>query len=114
MPRAAGDVSEVASVAIDGGDLPFGGGLLALVRPALDLLQPGGVLGILSTSRGVAEDLPSWCRVEHHRYLGSSPEGAAQKHLLEKGPLWKLHGEREPGTTLQPHGGRLDTASVVE
>jgi hypothetical protein len=34
------------AVAIDAGDLPMGGGLLALVRPALTLLQPGGVLAL--------------------------------------------------------------------
>jgi hypothetical protein len=34
------------AVAIDAGDLPMGGGLLALVRPALALLQPGGVLAL--------------------------------------------------------------------
>ena len=36
----------VAAVAVDGGDLPLGGGLLALVRPALGLLEPGGVLSL--------------------------------------------------------------------
>ncbi len=33
-----------AALAIDGGELPLGGGLLALVRPGLELLEPGGVL----------------------------------------------------------------------
>jgi len=53
--------SSTAAVAVDGGDLPLGGGLLALVRPALELLEPGGVLAILSRARPVAEDLPAWC-----------------------------------------------------
>jgi hypothetical protein len=36
------------AVAIDAGNLPMGGGLLALVRPALTLLEPGGVLAVNS------------------------------------------------------------------
>jgi TusA-related sulfurtransferase len=62
--------AEVAAIAVDGGTLPVGGGLLALVRPALNLLEPNGVLAVLSRAAGVREDLPSWCRAERHEYLG--------------------------------------------
>ena len=47
-------------VAVDGGDLPLGGGLFALLRPALSLLPPGGQLALLSSAPSVAQDLPSW------------------------------------------------------
>ena len=60
----------VAAIAIDGGELPLGGGLLALLRPALNTLDPGAILAVLSRSPGVREDLPSWCRAERHEYLG--------------------------------------------
>ena len=40
-------------VAVDAGDLPLGGGLLALVRPALERLEAGGVLAVLSSSPAV-------------------------------------------------------------
>jgi hypothetical protein len=63
-------IAEVAAIAVDGGALPVGGGLLALVRPALNLLEPKGVLAVLSRCNGVREDLPSWCRAERHEYLG--------------------------------------------
>ena len=62
--------AEVAVMALDCGELPLGGGLLALVRPALNELEPGGMLAVLSRSTSVSEDLPSWCRVERHEYLG--------------------------------------------
>lgn len=39
---------EVAVMALDCGELPLGGGLLALVRPALNELEPGGMLAVLS------------------------------------------------------------------
>lgn len=62
--------AEPGAAAVDAGDLPLGGGLLALVRPALDGLQAGGVLAVLSSSRTVREDLPAWCRIDRHEYLG--------------------------------------------
>ena len=62
--------SPAAAAAVDGGDLALGGGLLALVRPALDRLEEGGVLAVLADAAGVREDLPSWCRAEGHAYLG--------------------------------------------
>ena len=56
--------AEVTAMALDCGELPLGGGLLSLVRPALNELEPGGMLAVLSRSTSVREDLPSWCRVE--------------------------------------------------
>ncbi len=103
-----------AAVAIDGGDLPLGGGLLALLRPALDLAEPGGVVALLSTSAAAAQDLPSWCRVEHHRYLGCE-RGAdgRDRHLIERGTLAVPRGAREQGMRLPRRGGRLLAADVV-
>jgi hypothetical protein len=93
-PASAGKAEVVASdtagvVAIDGGSLPLGGGLLALVRPALARLEAGGVLAVLSSSHATAEDLPAWCRLERHEYLGHStlPDGRSQ-HLVRCG----IHG----------------------
>ncbi len=37
-----------AAAAVDGGALPLGGGLLSLVRPALDRLEAGGVIAVLA------------------------------------------------------------------
>jgi TusA-related sulfurtransferase len=86
--QAPGAVNaQAAAVAIDAGDLPLGGGLLALLRPALARLQPGGALALLSSSSATAEDLPAWCRLERHEYLGpvALPDGRAQ-HLIRRGP----------------------------
>jgi hypothetical protein len=58
------------AVAIDAGNLPMGGGLLALVRPALTLLEPGGVLAVNSLCDGLQDDLSVWCKVQQHDYLG--------------------------------------------
>ncbi|HXX92094.1 MAG TPA: ferritin-like domain-containing protein [Planctomycetota bacterium] len=107
----------LAVVAIDGGDLPLGGGLLALVRPALGLLGPGGRLAILSSDPALQEDLAAWCRVEHHDYLGFEPmEGGGRcRHQISRGPLGLPHPfgpgapERaDPSTGFAPLGSRVE------
>jgi TusA-related sulfurtransferase len=87
--------ARLATIAVDGGDLPLGGGLLALVRPALDLLEPGGVMAVLSSCRSVRDDLPAWCRLEHHEHLGVETSGAQDRHLIARGALSVPRGERE-------------------
>jgi TusA-related sulfurtransferase len=79
-------VTDAAAIAIEAGDLALGGGLLALVRPALDRLPPGGVLALLSSSRSVSEDLASWCRAERHNHLESTLIADGKwRHLIERG-----------------------------
>jgi TusA-related sulfurtransferase len=107
------------AIAVDGGDLPLGGGLLSLVRPALTLLDPDGVLAILSSSSSVAEDLASWCRAERHEYLGAEAAGdGTTRHLVRRG-RFTVHRSADPVdgtlperadaiTGFAPHG------SVVE
>ena len=103
-----------AAVAIDAGDLTLGGGLLALLRPALDLLEVGGVLAVLSSSAATREDLPSWCRLERHEYLGCERESdGRERHLVARGPLGIPRGEREHDLRLPQRGGRISASDVV-
>jgi hypothetical protein len=101
------------AVAIDGGDLPLGGGLLALVRPALQLVPPGGVVAVRSSSPSVRHDLPSWCRLERHEYRGCErdPDGR-DRHLIARGsfgvPRALVHdvhsGFAPAGARVEPGG----------
>jgi TusA-related sulfurtransferase len=103
-----------AAVAVDGGDLALGGGLLALVRPALDLLEPGGVLAVLTSSVGVREDLPSWCRLERHEYLGLEQVNEGRdRHLVRRGSFSVAHGPREPLPPAVRRDGRFLAADVL-
>ena len=106
-----------AAIAVDGGDLPLGGGLLALVRPALTLLEPDGVLAILSRSGAASADLASWCRAESHEYLGAEDAGdGTMRHLVKRGRFGvqrvessdELPERADAMTGFAPHG------SVVE
>jgi TusA-related sulfurtransferase len=99
-------------MAVDGGDLPLGGGLLALVRPALTLLEPGGTLAILSRGRGVGDDLASWCRAERNEYLGAESVGdGTTRYLVQRG-RFGVHRDAGPAedvnAALPP---RADAAS---
>ncbi|MFN7971733.1 MAG: ferritin-like domain-containing protein [Acidobacteriota bacterium] len=104
---------DAAAVALDGGDLPLGP-LLALVRPALAALEPGGAIAVLSSSREISDDLPAWCRVERHEYLGREDAGdGVQCHLVARGELGVTvtvdGGERaSPSTGFAPRGARSE------
>lgn len=46
-------------------------GVLLRLRNLMAGLAPGQVLEIRSTDPGVREDLPAWCRLTRHEYLGA-------------------------------------------
>lgn len=103
-----------AAMAIDGGDLPFGGGLLALVRPALNLLDPGGVLAVHSRAAGITDEFFTWCKLEHHELLQSAPQAGFTRLLIRKGQLGAPRGTPEHGLDLRTHNGRLDASTVLD
>ncbi len=106
---------ENAALAIDGGDLPLGGGLLALIRPALDLLEPGGTLAVNSLNQALRDDLPRWCQLQHHEYL--ERQQTAQdydRHMIARGALSLPQGQREHGIALPQHDGQISAADVLK
>jgi TusA-related sulfurtransferase len=98
----------VAAIAVDGGELPLGGGLLALVRPALNALETRGVLAVLSRSHSLREELPSWCRAERHEYIGVESIGdSVDRHLIARGRFSVPH---QPTNLSRPSNGNLNVA----
>ena len=124
-PRAGTDrLSSAGAIAVDGGDLPLGGGLLSLVRPALTLLEPDGVLAILSRSSSVGEDLASWCRAERHQLLGAEAAGdGVTRYLLRRGRFGArrtpegddggLPERADAATGFAPHGAVVEAGGPV-
>ena len=99
-----------AAVALEAGDLGFGEGLLALLRPALRTVPVHGVVAI-RTSADVADDLATWCRIEHHDFLGSV-DGA---FLIGRGPLGipqatdlGVPARADPRTGFAPRGASIE------
>jgi TusA-related sulfurtransferase len=109
-----------AAVAIEGGDLPLAGGLLALVRPAIAALAPGGVLAVLSSAPSLHHDLPGWCRLERLEYLGCEAGPDTRDRHLVRRPEKNDRSHRllntaqdpperaDPATGFAPRGVRVE------
>jgi len=112
-PPAPG-AATAGAVAVDVGDLPLGGGALAIVRPALDLAAAGGVVTVLAAAASFAEDVASWCRAERHAYLGSEAlPGGRTAHRIARGPLGVPTGPHETGLALRRADGTFLAADVL-
>ena len=90
---------------LDGGSLDCGGGLLLLIRRAIDPLPPGGLLEILSTEPTVEVELPAWSRMTGNELVSWTKTGAQRSFLVSKGPTPLRHsGEgRNPPRGPQGH-----------
>lgn len=55
----------------DGGDLDCGSGLALLIRQHMMDVPAQGILEIRSREGTVRDDLPPWCRMTGHEYLGA-------------------------------------------
>lgn len=74
-------MNEAPALHLDGGDLGCAR-LLILLRAQIAEL-PGGSLVHLSTPDPVAPiDLPAWCRLTGHTYLGRVPDRAAPTYAV--------------------------------
>ena len=69
----------------DGGDLDCGSGLALLLREQMLQLPVGGVLEMRSREPTVADDLPPWCRMTGHEYLGALPAADCVRHFVQRG-----------------------------
>lgn len=69
----------------DGGDLDCGSGLLLIIKKSIDPLEAGQVLEVRSRERTVADDLPAWCRMVKHEFLGSEPGENWISYYVQKG-----------------------------
>ncbi len=58
---------------IDGEDLGCGELLLRLARPLREQ-PPGALVRLIATDPAAPTDLPAWCRLGGHRYLGAGRE----------------------------------------
>jgi len=104
-----------AALAIDGGDLPLGGGLLALIRPGLDLLEPGGVLAVNSTNPALRDDLPRWCQLQHHDYLErQKTDQGYDRHLIARGALSVPKGTRDGSIAVPQYNAHISADDVAK
>ena len=65
----------------DGGDMDCGSGLILLIRENMLRVPDEGILEMRSREPTVRDDLPPWCRMVGHEYLGSL-EGKGFTHYF--------------------------------
>ena len=69
----------------DGGDMDCGSGLILLIRQEMQKVPADGIMELRSREPTVADELPPWCRMVGHEFLGSLGTIAAdgfQRHFL--------------------------------
>lgn len=74
-----------ADAMCDGGDLDCGSGLLLIIKKHMDPLEKGQILEVRSTDRTVADDLPIWCRMVKHEFLGQEKTDTYTSYFVKKG-----------------------------
>ncbi len=73
------------AVTFDGGDLDCGSGLALLIREHMLGVPEGGVLEVRSREITVLDDLPPWCRLSGHAYLGHLPGERGTRYFVRRG-----------------------------
>lgn len=74
----------IANGVCDGGNLDCGSGLLLIIKKSMDSIPNTGILEIRSRESSVAEDLPAWCRMVGHEYLGAHPAQLYTSYFVRK------------------------------
>lgn len=79
------DATTVQPAAIfDGGDLDCGSGLILLIRENMLQTPVDGILEMRSREPTVADDLPPWCRMVGHEYLGCQPAEGFVRYFIRR------------------------------
>ena len=68
----------------DAGDLGCGDGPLPRIASALREMAPGSILEIRSTNSGVSQDLPAWCRMTGHEFLGGGDDDTTGRYFVRR------------------------------
>ena len=80
-------------IIFDGGDLDCGSGLILLIREQMIKTPMNGVLEMRSREPTVAEDLPPWCRMSGHEYLGKKAAEGCTRYFVRRGSGLKQEKE---------------------
>ncbi|MHC4941531.1 MAG: OsmC family protein [Planctomycetota bacterium] len=90
----------------DGGDLDCGSGLVLLLREHMLRVKVGGVLEMRSREPTVGDDLPPWCRMTGHEFLGALDTGSYVRYFVRRGEQSQdeekaLHEDKEKARTFE-------------
>lgn len=84
MDKSVNLESIIPDHVFDGGNLDCGSGLVLLIRENMRKVPVGGIMEMRSLEPTVCDDLPPWCRMVGHDYLGllGNPEHA--RYFIKK------------------------------
>lgn len=68
----------------EGGDLDCGSGLLLIIKKSMDFILDSQILEIQSTENSVQGDIPAWCRMVGHEYLGFVENEIGRSYFVKK------------------------------
>ncbi len=68
----------------EGGDLDCGSGLVLLIRESMKKVPVGGIMEMRSCEPSVCDDLPPWCRMVGHDYLGILGTPKQARYFIRK------------------------------
>lgn len=86
----------------DTGDLDCGSGLILLIRENMLKVSVEGILEMRSREPSVANDLPPWCRMAGHQYLGQINGEGCTRYFIRR------QENSRPGNRQQPEAEALD------
>lgn len=75
----------VPDTVFDGGDLDCGSGLILLIREHMLRTPVDGILEMRSREPTVVNDLPPWCRMAGHTYLGTTRGENCTRYFVQRG-----------------------------
>jgi tRNA 2-thiouridine synthesizing protein A len=97
-------VSVESPVLVDGGDRACGE-LLLILAHRMQSTAPGATVRLVATDPAAVLDLPAWCHLTGHRYLGSGHQADGRAH-------YDLQASTTPRATRSHEPWRLhDTTS---
>jgi len=69
----------------DGGDLDCGSGLSLLIKENMLKVPVDGIMEMRSRDATVKDDLPPWCRLAGHEYLGNKEADGFVRYFIRRG-----------------------------
>ena len=98
----------------DGGDLDCGSGLILLIRENMLKVPVGEVLEMRSREPTVADDLPPWCNMVGHDYLGRLDTPKFVRYFMRRGQRVQAdeHALQEDKERAKSYEWRLRTRST--
>ncbi len=105
----------MSSRRLEAGELELGGGLEVLLAAALEGIPAGARIEVITPSRSIALELPSWAHASGHQAVSDpAVPGGPYAVEIERGPFARVLAdplpERRPGPQLRE--GELHTADL--